>query len=47
MDILEKDSTPEVRGRDLVGFPNYHLYLKLMTDGVVSRRFSAETIALR
>jgi hypothetical protein len=30
-----------------VGLPNYHVYVKLMFDGVVSRPFSAETIALR
>jgi len=28
---------------DLISFPNYHNYLKLMVDGVVARPFSATT----
>jgi len=43
-EILEKEFAPEVRALDLVGLPNYHIYLKLMIDGKVSRPFSAETI---
>jgi len=30
-----------------VNLPNYHVYLKLMINGEVSRPFSAETIARR
>ncbi len=43
-EILEKEFAPEFRAVDLVGLPNYHVYLKLMIDGVVSRPFSAETL---
>lgn len=42
--ILEKEFLPELTAEDLIGLPNYHIYLKLMVDGVVSRPFSAETI---
>jgi energy-coupling factor transporter ATP-binding protein EcfA2 len=42
--ILEKEFTPEVRAQDLVGLPNYNIYLKLMVNGIISRPFSAETI---
>src|SRR6266702_627208 len=44
-EILEKEFTPELRAHDLLSLPNYHVYLKLMIDGVVSRPFSGETIA--
>jgi hypothetical protein len=30
--------------RDLINLPNYHIYLKLMIDGVVSQPFSAGTL---
>jgi Type IV secretion-system coupling protein DNA-binding domain len=43
-ELLEKEFYPEFRASDLVGLPNYHLYLKLMIDGVVSKPFSAETL---
>jgi len=39
--LLEKEFYPEFRATDLVGLPNYHIYLKLMIGGVVSRPFSA------
>ena len=39
-EILEKEFAPEVRALDLVGLPNYHVYLKLMINGKVSRPFS-------
>ena len=29
---------------DLVGLPRYHIYLRLMIDGVVSRGFSTVTL---
>jgi hypothetical protein len=44
--LLEKEFYPEFRASDLVGLPNYHIYLKLMIDGVVSKPFSAVTLAL-
>jgi hypothetical protein len=41
--LLEPEFSPEVRVEDLVSLPNYHVYLKLMTNGMVSRPFSGET----
>ena len=40
-DFLEKEFGPEFTAQDLVNLPNYHIYLKLMIDGVTSRPFSA------
>jgi len=45
-EVLEKEFYPEFRTTDLVSLPNYHIYLRLMIDGRVSRPFSAETIPL-
>jgi len=42
--VLEQEFYPEFWARDLVGLPNYHIYLKLMIDGQVSRPFSAVTV---
>src|SRR5437762_14055218 len=43
-EILESEFRPELSAVDLIGLPNYHVYLKLMIDGVASRAFSAETL---
>jgi hypothetical protein len=43
-EILEKEFRPEFSALDLVGLPNYHIYLRLMVDGAVSKPFSAKTI---
>jgi CxxC-x17-CxxC domain-containing protein len=43
-DFLEKEFEPEFTAQDLVNLPNYHIYLKLMIDGVTSRPFSASTL---
>jgi len=43
-DFLEKEFEPEFMAQDLVNLPNYHVYLKLMIDGVTSRPFSAQTL---
>jgi hypothetical protein len=43
--LLEKEFHPEFSATDLVNLPNYHIYLKLMIDGVVSKPFSAVTFA--
>ncbi len=43
-DFLEKEFEPEFMAQDLVNLPNYHIYLKLMIDGVTSRPFSAITL---
>jgi len=42
-EILEREFYPEFHASDLTNLPNYHIYLKLMIDGVVSQPFSAET----
>lgn len=43
-DFLEKEFEPEFTAQDFVNLPNYHIYLKLMIDGVTSRPFSATTL---
>jgi hypothetical protein len=43
-ELLEREFFPEFRASDLVNLPNYHIYLRMMIDGVVSRPFSAETL---
>jgi CxxC-x17-CxxC domain-containing protein len=43
-DFIEKEFAPEFTAQDLVNLPNYHIYLKLMIDGVTSRPFSATTL---
>jgi hypothetical protein len=43
-EILEKEFAPELHALALGSLPNYHIYLKLMIDGVISRPFSGETI---
>jgi CxxC-x17-CxxC domain-containing protein len=43
-DALEKEFEPEFTVEDFVNLPNYHIYTKLMVDGVTSRPFSARTL---
>jgi CxxC-x17-CxxC domain-containing protein len=43
-EFIEKEFEPEFTAQDLVNLPNYHIYLKLMIDGVTSRPFSATTL---
>ena len=43
-EILEDEFKPEISALDLVSLPNYHIYLKLMIGGKVSRPFSGKTI---
>ena len=43
-EFLENEFTPEFLMADLTNLPNYHIYLKLMVDGVTSRPFSAGTL---
>src|SRR3989441_411433 len=43
-EVLEKEFYPEFAASDLVNLPNYHIYLRLMIDGVVSKPFSAQTM---
>ena len=43
-DFLEKEFEPEFTPENVVALPNYHIYLKLMVDGITSRPFSATTL---
>lgn len=45
--LLEREFLPEFSAMDLIGLPNYHIYLKLMVDGVVYSPFSGQTIQMR
>lgn len=45
--LLEKEFSPELSALDLTTLPNYHIYLKVMVDGEVTRPFSAHTIKAR
>lgn len=42
--LLEQEFEPEFSKDDLINLPNYHIYLRLMIDGVSSRPFSAVTL---
>jgi len=44
-EFLEKEFGPEFNLEDLVNLPKYHIYLKLMIDGITSRPFSAMTLS--
>ena len=43
-EILASEFYPFFSARDLINLPNYHVYLRLMIDGVVSQPFSGETV---
>ena len=43
-EILEKEFYPEFSIKDLISLPNYHVYLKLMINGMISDPFSARTL---
>jgi CxxC-x17-CxxC domain-containing protein len=40
-EFLEQEFAPNILPEDLVNLPKYHIYLKLMIDGVASEPFSA------
>jgi hypothetical protein len=42
--FLAREFQPKFDTLDLLNLPNYHIYLKLMIDGVPSQPFSAETL---
>ena len=42
--FLEKEFAPEFSPEDMVNLPNYHIYLKMVIDGVSYRPFSATTL---
>lgn len=43
-EFLEKEFGPTFTSEDLVSLPKYHIYIKLMIDGVTSSPFSATTL---
>ncbi len=43
-EVIEKELQYEFTADDLVNLPNYHLYIRLMMDGVMSKPFSAVTV---
>jgi hypothetical protein len=43
-EFLEKEFAPEFSPEDMVNLPNYHIYLKMVVDGVSYRPFSATTL---
>jgi len=43
-EILAKEFAPTFVEEDLINLPKYHIYLKLMIDGIASRPFSALTL---
>jgi hypothetical protein len=43
-EILAGEFYPFFSARDLINLPNYHIYVRLMIDGVVSQPFSGETL---
>ena len=42
--IIARELAPTFTAEDLISLPNYHIYLRLMIDGQVSKPFSAKTI---
>jgi hypothetical protein len=44
---LAQEFAPIFNEADLINLPNFHIYLKLMIDGVTSQPFSAITLRLR
>src|SRR3990167_2508287 len=46
-EYLEKEFYPNFKVGDLVHLPGFHIYLRLMIDGVSSRAFSAVTLKQR
>lgn len=44
-EILEKEFYPEFSIKDLISLPNYHIYLKLMINGMISDPFSAKILS--
>jgi hypothetical protein len=43
-EVLAQEFAPEFSASDFTNLPNYHIYLKLMIDGRISRPFSAVTL---
>ncbi|MCA9730908.1 TraM recognition domain-containing protein, partial [candidate division KSB1 bacterium] len=45
-ELMQKEFYPYVNSKNLIELPKYHIFLKLMIDGVASRVFSAKTLRL-
>ncbi len=43
-EFIEKEFLPEFNAEDFVNLAKYHIYLKLMVDGLAERPFSAKTL---
>ncbi len=43
-EFLEKEFSPEFYAEDFCNLPKYHIYLKLMIEGVAGRPFSSKTL---
>ncbi len=43
---LKKEFSPPFDETDLINLPNYHIYIKLMIDGVTSSAFSGNTLSI-
>ncbi len=43
--LIARELAPRFEAMDLVGLPNFNVYLRLMIDGEVSRAFSGRTMA--
>ena len=43
-ETLAPEFSPDIRMTDFTNLPNYHIYLKMMIDGAVSKPFSAQTL---
>jgi hypothetical protein len=41
---VAKEFFPELSAIDFMNPPNYHIYLRLLVDGAVTKPFSAETM---
>ena len=42
---MKKEMGPNFTAQDLIDLPSYHIYLPVMIDDEVSRRFSADNEA--
>lgn len=43
-ELLAPEFAPEINQTDLLNLPNYHIYLKMMVDGKITKPFSAVTL---
>jgi type IV secretory pathway TraG/TraD family ATPase VirD4 len=45
-EILKNEFSPEITALDLMSLSNYHIYVKMLVEGVVSSPFSAQTLQM-